>query len=82
MKNIIYNNIVILFHYQLHTMKKLLKKMPLRKKESERTKREKLVRNIAFFAVVIFGTVLGALVFIEECKYVDGAEELVAMGIY
>ncbi|MDD2537534.1 MAG: hypothetical protein PHU61_03525 [Candidatus Absconditabacteria bacterium] len=35
-------------------MKKVLKRIPLTKKESERTKTEKLIRDVAFFAVVIF----------------------------
>ena len=42
-------------------MKRLLKKVPLRKKEAERTKREKRARDIAFFGVVALTLIMGAL---------------------
>ena len=39
-------------------MKRVLKKVPLRKKEIHRTKGEKIVRDLAFFGVVAFAAIM------------------------
>jgi hypothetical protein len=61
-------------------MKNLLKKVPLRKKEHERTKGEKIVRNLAFFGVVIF-TALMAYAFVDaQASLVEAEANFIAMN--
>ena len=52
-------------------MKKLLKKVPLRKKEAERTKKEKRTRDIAFFGVVALALIMGAFTINAESEAVE-----------
>jgi len=65
-------------------MKKLLKKVPLRKKESERTKVEKIVRDVVFFAVVIFAAVMTYAYLDAKSQLVEAESEatIVAMNLF
>lgn len=51
-------------------MKKTVKKF-VHKPESERSKKEKLIRDIAFFGVVIYSAVLTFFVFDSQAKQVE-----------
>ncbi|MDR0860831.1 MAG: hypothetical protein LBO09_07885 [Candidatus Peribacteria bacterium] len=61
-------------------MKKILKKIPLRKKEHERTKGEKIARNLAFFGVVIFTAIMAYALVDAEASLVEAETNLVAVN--
>ncbi|MBO4203580.1 hypothetical protein J5893_01975 [bacterium] len=61
-------------------MKKLLAHLPLTKAESARSKKEKLVRNITFFAVVIC-VAAGGYALVNAQVDVMEAEAQLAMAI-
>jgi hypothetical protein len=62
-------------------MKRILKKIPLRKKEADRTKLEKLARNLTFFGVVIFTAIMAYAVVNVEAQIAEGEINLIAMNI-
>ncbi len=64
-------------------MKRLLKKVPLRKKESERTKVEKIVRDVVFFAIVIFAAIMTYAYLDAKAQLVEAESDaiIVAMNI-
>ena len=51
-------------------MKRLVKKF-VHKPESDRSKTEKLIRDIAFFGVVVYAAVMTFLVFNTETQQVE-----------
>lgn len=59
-------------------MKKVAKKLGLHKTEAERTKTQKLVRDLAFFGVVVYAAVMTFLVFNAETQQVEAEANLVA----
>lgn len=61
-------------------MKKVLKKIPLRKAESARTKKEKLLRNGVFFAAVVC-TAVFAYAFVNAQVDLVEADAQLAMAI-
>lgn len=61
-------------------MKRLVKKI-VHKPESERSKIEKLIRDIAFFGVVIYAAVMTFLVFNAETQQVEAESTLVSAQI-
>lgn len=61
-------------------MKRLVKKF-VHKPESERSKTEKLIRDIAFFGVVIYAAVMTFLVFNAETQQVEAESRLVSAQI-
>ena len=52
-------------------MKRILKKVPLRKKEADRTKKEKIIRDLAFFGVVAFASVMAGLTLSAEADLLE-----------
>ena len=61
-------------------MKRLVKKF-VHKPESERSKAEKLIRDIAFFGVVVYAAVMTFLVFNAETQQVEAESRLVSAQI-
>jgi hypothetical protein len=61
-------------------MKRLVKKF-VHKPESERSKAEKLIRDIAFLGVVIYAAVMTFLVFNAETQQVEAESTLVSAQI-
>lgn len=61
-------------------MKRLVKKI-VHKPESERSKTEKLIRDIAFFGVVVYAAVMTFLVFNAETQQVEAESTLVSAQI-
>jgi len=53
------------------------KKLPLFKKESERTKKEKLIRDIACFAVLVYVSVIVLLFANSQIKLANAQTEYV-----
>lgn len=61
-------------------MKRLVKKF-VHKPESERSKTEKWIRDIAFFGVVVYAAVMTFLVFNAETQQVEAESTLVSAQI-
>lgn len=72
----------ILFLYMYLLMKKIIKKIPLTKKECHRTKTEKLVRDCAFFGLIAFVAVMGYAYFDTQAQAVENESYLVSMNVY
>ncbi len=62
-------------------MKKVAEKFGLHKAESERTKTQKLVRDLAFFGVVVYAAVMTFLVFNAETQQVEAEANLAASSL-
>jgi hypothetical protein len=62
-------------------MKKILQHPLVHKKENERSKAEKLARNLVFFGVVIFAAIMAYAVVNTEAQVTEGEIALVAMNI-
>jgi hypothetical protein len=62
-------------------MKRILKRVPMRKKEAERTRVEKVVRDLAFFGVLAFTAVMAYATIDAEAKLAE-AEADYAEGSY
>lgn len=62
-------------------MKKVAKKLRLHKTEAERTKTQKLVRDLAFFGVVVYAAVMTFLVFNAETQQVEAEANLAASSL-
>ena len=56
-------------------MAKKLKKTLFYKKESERTKKEKLVRAVVFFGVVIYTAIMGYLLIDANARLAEAEAE-------
>ncbi|GHW02314.1 hypothetical protein AGMMS50249_1000 [candidate division SR1 bacterium] len=63
-------------------MLKHIKKIPLKKKENERTKKEKLCRDVAFFGLVAFAAIVGYQIFDTQVQAVENESYLVSMNVY
>ena len=62
-------------------MKKLTKERLLHKKEADRTKTEKLIRDIACYSVVIYAAILGFLLVDANANLANAQAELVSNSI-
>ena len=62
-------------------MKKMVKKLGLHKAEAERTKTQKIVRDIAFFGVVVYTAVMTFMVFSAEADRTEAETDLVSANI-
>lgn len=62
-------------------MKKVAKKICLHKAESERTKMQKIVRDVAFFGVVVYAAVMTFLFFDAGFSQAEAEANLVASNI-
>lgn len=58
-------------------MKKLVKKL-VHKPESERSKMQKILRDVAFFGVVIYAAVMTFLVFDAKAQEVQAENDLIS----
>ena len=63
-------------------MAKELKKKLVYKKESERTRTEKLIRDLVCYAVVIYAAVLGFLVVNANVNLANAQAELISNSIH
>lgn len=61
-------------------MKKIVKKF-IHKPESERTKKEKIIRDIAFFGVVVYAALATFLVFDTQAKQVEAESAAITAQI-
>ncbi len=68
-----------LFFYKNTPMKKLVKK--LHKAEAERTKVQKIVRDVAFFWVVVYAAVMTFMVFTAEADKTEAELGVVSTTI-
>lgn len=59
-------------------MKKVAKKLGLHKTEAERTKTQKLVRDVAFFGVVVYAAVMTFMVFNAEADRAEAETNLLS----
>ncbi len=59
-------------------MKKVAKKLGLHKTEAERTKTQKLVRDVAFFGVVVYAAVMTFMVFNVEADRAEAETNLLS----
>ena len=66
----------------INKMAKELKKKLIYKKEAERTKTEKLVRDVVMFAVVIYAAVLGFMVVNANVNLANAQAELISNSIH
>lgn len=62
-------------------MKKMVKKLGLQKPESERTKTQKIVRDIAFFGVVVYAAVMTFMVFTAEADRTEAEASLLSANV-
>lgn len=62
-------------------MSKDLKKRLVYKKESERTRTEKLIRDLVCYAVVVYAAVLGFLVVNANVNLANAQAELISNSI-
>ena len=62
-------------------MKKMGKKLGLHKDETERTKTQKIVRDVAFFGVVVYATVMTFMVFSAEADRAEAETNLVSANV-
>lgn len=62
-------------------MKKMVKKLGLHKDETERTKTQKIVRDVAFFGVVIYAAVMTFMVFSAEADRAEAETNLVSANV-
>ncbi|MBO7094711.1 hypothetical protein J6V86_00510 [bacterium] len=63
-------------------MAKELRKRLVYKKESERTKTEKLIRDLVMYGVVIYAAVLGFLVVNANVNLANAQAELISNSIH
>ena len=63
-------------------MSKDLRKKLVYKKESERTRTEKLIRDLVCYAVVIYAAVLGFLVVNANVNLANAQAELISNSIH
>ena len=66
----------------INKMAKELKKKLVYKKESERTRTEKLIRDLVCYAVVIYAAVLGFLVVNANVNLANAQAELISNSIH
>ncbi len=59
-------------------MKKVAKKLVLHKAEAERTKMQKIVRDVAFFGVVVYAAVMTFMVFNAEADRAEAETNLLS----
>ncbi|GHW02876.1 hypothetical protein AGMMS50249_6620 [candidate division SR1 bacterium] len=57
-------------------MKKILKKVPLSKKEVDRTKAERLIRDLIFFAIGVIVTIFAYAIYDADASIVDEEMQL------
>ena len=62
-------------------MKKMVKKLGLHKDETERTKTQKIVRDVAFFGVVVYAAVMTFMVFSAEADRAEAETNLVSAHV-
>lgn len=62
-------------------MKKVVKKLGLHKTEAERTKTQKLVRDLAFFGVVVYAAVMTFLVLDAKTQEAEAEADLLAANM-
>lgn len=62
-------------------MKKMVKKLGLHKDETERTKTQKIVRDVAFFGVVVYAAVMTFMVFSAEADRAEAETNLVSTNV-
>lgn len=62
-------------------MKKFAKKLGLHKTEAERTKTQKIVRDIAFFGVVVYAAVMTFLVFNAQTQQIEAEADLISANM-
>jgi hypothetical protein len=62
-------------------MKKMVKKLGLHKDETERTKTQKIVRDVAFFGVVVYAAVMTFMVFSAEADRAEAETNLVSANV-
>lgn len=74
-------NLIAFISYTKTPMKKVAKKLGLHKTEAERTKTQKLVRDLAFFGVVVYAAVMTFLVFNAETQQVEAEANLAASSL-
>ena len=65
----------------LNKMSKDLRKKLIYKKESERTRTEKLIRDLVMYGVVIYAAVLGFLVVNANVNLANAQTELISNSI-
>ena len=66
----------------INKMAKELRKRLVYKKESERTKTEKLIRDLVMYGVVIYAAVLGFLVVNANVNLANAQAELISNSIH
>ncbi len=62
-------------------MKKMVKKLGLHKDETERTKTQKIMRDVAFFGVVVYAAVMTFMVFSAEADRAEAETNLVSANV-
>lgn len=77
--------VLVIYYYCIYflyakNMKKLVKKI-VHKPESERSRKEKIIRNITFFGVVIYAAVLTVFVLNAKAQQVEAEAELLSAQI-
>ncbi len=71
-------NLIAFISYTKTPMKKVAKKLGLHKTEAERTKTQKLVRDVAFFGVVVYAAVMTFMVFNAEADRAEAETNLLS----
>lgn len=74
-------NIFIFISYTKTHMKKMAKKLGLHKAEAERTRTQKIVRDVAFFGVVVYAAVMTFMVFSAEADRAEAEAGLVSANV-
>lgn len=59
----------------------MVKKLGLHKDETERTKTQKIVRDVAFFGVVVYAAVMTFMVFSAEADRAEAETNLVSANV-
>ena len=62
-------------------MKKMVKKLGLHKDETERTKTQKIMRDVDFFGVVVYAAVMTFMVFSAEADRAEAETNLVSANV-
>lgn len=71
-----------LYLNDLNKMSKDLRKKLVYKKESERTRTEKIIRDLVMYGVVIYAAVLGFLVVNANVNLANAQAELISNSIH